>query len=461
TRSLKRATAEQKSKWLNSGLPYTRVDSNFSRSLVRWMLDQKMSVRGRLDAEGSQLAGVLRFTLPEVEREYTAMADTNTALLDFLNVPEPKALEFLLRETERYAGQAALQDELFDKMGLDLEIKLHDPKRSRLYNALQVSSPYYQSGITKTFDRTALLNQKIPDPMPLTSGQRKEVAAVSRMKLLLLQRETDPVTHMDENSIRYYALERGVSIAFFTMVPERQLPLESYVGYTLFKNGYPAAYGGAWLLGNRALIGINIFEWFRGGESAFLFGQLLRTYRQVFDLDYFEVEPYQYGLDNPEGITSGAFWFYFHFGFRPLDPALRKLAEKEARKLTSKKGYRSAPEILEQFTESNIALKLGRKKPVAMWQLRNRVSTMIHLDYGNDRMKAERHAVSGFLKYSGMPMPRDPLQRRTLTDLAWIAMAYQWSDPEGYQIMKRMVESRSADVYRYQESTRTWMDRYF
>ncbi|MBK9983286.1 MAG: hypothetical protein IPP15_12935 [Saprospiraceae bacterium] len=60
---------------------------------------------------------------------------------------------------------------------------------------------------------------------------------------------------------------------------------------------------------------------FRNGESAFILAQLLRVYKHVFKLSYFEVEPYQFGLDNPEGIASGAFWFYYRFGFRPLTPS--------------------------------------------------------------------------------------------------------------------------------------------
>ena len=119
--------------------------------------------------------------------------------------------------------------------------------------------------------------------------------------MVLTGRETDTSTYMDENSFRLFELERGISVAIYGMTPERQLPLESYVGYTLFKNGFPAAYGGAWVFGERSLFGINVFEQFRGGESGFILCQLLRVYRQAFNVNYFEVEPYQFGLDNPEG----------------------------------------------------------------------------------------------------------------------------------------------------------------
>ena len=61
--------------------------------------------------------------------------------------------------------------------------------------------------------------------------------------MALTGRETDPATYLDARSLRIFDLERGLSVAIFGMTPERQLVLESYVGFTLFKNGLPVAYG--------------------------------------------------------------------------------------------------------------------------------------------------------------------------------------------------------------------------
>ena len=143
------------------------------------------------------------------------------------------------------------------------------------------------------------------------------MALVVKNSMAITARETDPTTYMDAGSLKVYHLERGVSIATYSMIPSRQLPLESYIGYTAFKNGFPVAYGGFWVFGDRSNFGINIFESYRSGESGFVMIQLLRVFRQVFHIKTFEVEPYQFGLDNPEGIVSGAFWFYYRFGFRP------------------------------------------------------------------------------------------------------------------------------------------------
>ncbi|MBK7965160.1 MAG: hypothetical protein IPK10_07600 [Bacteroidetes bacterium] len=99
----------------------------------------------------------------------------------------------------------------------------------------------------------------------------------------------------------------------------------------------PYAYGGTWLLGSMAKIGLNIFPSYRGGESTWFFAQLMRVYSQEFNPDYFIAEPYQVGRGNPEGIASGAFWFYYKLGYRPLSKLHQTLATKEFAKLKSGK----------------------------------------------------------------------------------------------------------------------------
>jgi hypothetical protein len=42
-----------------------------------------------------------------------------------------------------------------------------------------------------------------------------ELAMVIRYDLALLQRETDPATHMDIPTLRLYHLERGISVAVY------------------------------------------------------------------------------------------------------------------------------------------------------------------------------------------------------------------------------------------------------
>ncbi|MBC7862602.1 MAG: hypothetical protein IAF38_06470 [Bacteroidia bacterium] len=175
------------------------------------------------------------------------------------------------------------------------------------------------------------------------------------------------------------------------------MAFDSYIGYMMFKNGLPIAYGGAWIFFNRALIGINIFDAYRGGESSFLFAQLLRVYHQRFKVDSFSVEPYQYGKDNPEGISSGAYWFYYRFGFRSDDEKLKFLAEEETEKIKTIKGYRSPANVLKQFTNSNITLNLKEKtEEQDAGKISLEISKYIALNFNGNRSAALITAKKNF-----------------------------------------------------------------
>ena len=128
------------------------------------------------------------------------------------------------------------------------------------------------------------------------------------------------------------------------------------MGYVAYKNGLPQAYGGSWIFRGQAKIGINIFPAYRGGESSWLFAQLIRTYSQAFGVKTFAVEPYQIGKNNPEGIESGAFWFYYRHGFRPLQAELRTLAAEEFDKINAIRRYKSASSTLRRLAESDLLL---------------------------------------------------------------------------------------------------------
>lgn len=232
------------------------------------------------------------------------------------------------------------------------------------------------------------------------------------------------------------------------MTPERQLPFESYIGYTLFKNGYPCAYGGSWVFGRRALFGINIFDWFRGGESGYVFCQLLRVYRQYFGIDDFEVEPYQYGQDNPDGIKSGAFWFYYRYGFRPVDSTLRVLAAKEAERIRSDKNYRTSERTLIQFTESNIAWAI---KPVSQIRLENitkKISHYIQKKYHGNRLKAEEESVIAF---SNLVKKKIKNVTPSIVEAALWCCAYEITKPKEVNLLYQMSKAKPVDPYRYQQ----------
>ena len=205
------------------------------------------------------------------------------------------------------------------------------------------------------------------------------------------------------------------------------------------------------MFGEHAHFGINIFEAFRGGESGFIMCQLLRLYRQVFKINYFEVEPYQFGLDNPEGLHSGAFWFYHRYGFRPLKKQLQLIAKKEHKQITSIKGYRTSIKTLKKFTESNVVLKLYNGEPEKVINITAKVRKMIHENYKNNRFHAEEDCILRFLNKTGHKKRFNTDEIQVLKEVSLWAEAYQIVKPDKTQLLMQMIKTKPVDLYQYQE----------
>jgi len=469
--SIRKMSKKDRAKFDNSGLPFTKTQASFTHDLLK-ILDTKKELNlsyHSSEEENIELNSILSFTLPDIEKDHTSAGMTQEDLWKTLGVREKDRLSFLLGELNKLNEIPFIKDYLVDKFNLFVNVEPTDKKYSKLFNQVPLEKKYFHTDILKRFNHVELMNTPLPDPKKLSDVEIERMIEVMQTSLYLLERETDPCTFIDRNSLRYYELERGISIAIFGMIPERQMSMESYVGYTLFKNGYPAAYGGGWIYGTRSLFGINIFEQFRGGESGYILMQLLRTYKQAFNLSYFEVEPYQYGLDNPEGIESGAFWFYYRYGFRPLDKTLNKLANSEFEKISLRpthsstrsaqapKVYRSSKTTLSKFTESNIGLQLGESVPPKVTDLRAKITKMIAQKFDNNRTKAIDYCVNELRRKIEIKKDLNKFEEIVLNDLALTAEALQIKRSEKLNLIEKMIESKPIDLYSYNLLLSDWL----
>jgi hypothetical protein len=390
---------KQTKSFANTGLPFTAIQSTFSFICNQWLIKHKgISIKGVELTNEYSLNNVLKHTLPALEVIHTTAGYTNLQLLEALGVSPQNNLNFLMEQIQKLGHLPFLADQLWDQIGLQTKLQVTNTQSSILFNRYSLGAYFFHKHLEKKTELTTNVNMPV-SPYLLNVDERSRLANTIKQSLVLMARETDPATYMDEQSLTYFKLDRGIGIALYTMQPERQLPLESYIGYTLFKNGYPAAYGGAWVFGKRALFGINISPWFRGGESTNMIVQLLRVYHQYMEVSYIEVEPYQYGLDNPEGITTGAFWFYYRLGFRPTDKNLQKLAAAEFEKMRVNPAYRSSKRTLMQFTHSNIALQLKEQKvPMSVYDLSIKVQKKLNSIAKDNRTKAVKWLVNNWME---------------------------------------------------------------
>lgn len=443
----------------NEGLPYAALVCRFSHDCVQWLLQHPQctaSIDSYQDAT-ADLNAILRLTLPSLERSHTTAGLDNAELLDALQVPQKQRLAFIAAQLQAYDAQPYVKDHLYDALGIFLRITPRSAAFSRAFNRLPRPSVFFHTDALRQFDAPALMNSALPAARVLDRAGLAQAILVLKNTMALTVRETDPGTYLDPGSLRIYDLERGISVALFGMTPPRQLPLESYVGFTAFKNGLPIAYGGSWLLGPGANFGMNIFEPYRGGESGYLMCQIIRTYRQTFGIDYFEVDAHQFGLDNPDGIASGAFWFYYRYGFRPLAGDLAALAINEKQRMATQAGYRSSTRTLLRFTQSNVALNFAAEDVAPLGDLAAPVTQMVAKTYGADRRAAENACISEFRSLTKVPKHLNADQLQVCAEVALLAAALEIKDAALLRLLARMVTLKPTDLFGYQSVLRQFL----
>ena len=380
-----------KDKLFNSGLAQTQLCAAFSFEIVKWIRNKyPEAIRlSSFDADDGQIQSILSVVMPRIESEI--LQDANETWKSWVKKTMNKGEDMLDRLLAIF-GEADIRpdirDELWGALGLNVEINL--PSHRGLPASLV--TPYFHRSLIKKRS-THITSAVKPVPVNLNESDAEHIIASARMILVHHFREIDPITFTGNAYVSYYHLPRGLSIALMGMVPERRTPVDCYMGYTVFKNGMPVAYAGSWILFDSGRIGLNIFPAYRGGESKYIFEEILNLHRRVYRLNRFSVDPYQIGKENSDGIHSGAFWIYYHAGFRPFQKEQQQLAETESLKIKSVRGYRSTGSVLKKLAASRMELIL-QKKPVQFdaTDFSRAFSSILKATYDNDHKKARDHS---------------------------------------------------------------------
>jgi hypothetical protein len=433
----------------DSGLPYTPMTTRFTQDAF-YQLVQHKDVDIQLESLNNatfDLNAFLNITLPSLLKEETTAGFGNDAIMQHLGVGNGQQFPFLLNEIKQLPCPPLAKDYLWQSLQSFFTVKGKTHRYSISFNRLNGGPLHFTRHIGQPFDHLALLQKKLPRPTVLNAGQLAEMVSVIQCSMPLSMREIDTITYMDPATLRYFQLENGLSVAIYGMRPERQLALLSFVGYTLFKNGYPMSYGGSWIFGECSLFGLNIFEAFRGGESKYVMTQILRVYVQYFGLSFYELEPYQFG--NAEAIQTGAFWFYYKFGFRPVDPALQKLAAAEAAKIKADRRYRSSAKTLEKLAGGNIAIRLNERRPLHRNTVVQPILAMVAKKYKGNVWKAVADAKKYFTERTAIGKNLSAAATTALEEVALWALAHRIDKKAQLKLMAQMIKAKPGDAQRY------------
>lgn len=387
---------------LNSSIAGAPVEGNFSLPLVRWLLRQwsESVVLMQVDAPFEEVRDILRTLVLPVEQELVdwGFADAESLFTSLFGAERSTWLPRLVDLLDALPAHERLRAHLFARLRVYVRVTgtgstCDIASAIAAVRAVHDTAGFHPAGLQRGVDVSTLMALPRVRAQRLSTSDSQRLIDSARTILATMGRETDPVTHV--SAVSLFDMGRGLTIALYALAPSARLAFDSYVGFMAFRNGVPLAYGGAWIFPGRSKIGINIFPAQRGGESAWFFAQLLRLYHTEFHVDRFEAENYQLGYGNPEGLRSGAYWFYYRLGFRPMTTALQALAAREFAQLSTRAGYEVPKATLNELVEHGLEFVLrdaaGPVLDTAL--LTDAVQRHIVQRYGGDRTRAMAAAL--------------------------------------------------------------------
>jgi len=354
--------AEQ-SKLTDTGIIGTSVHYAFSYEVATW-LERRAPGTVSIDWEDAHdppgLDEILTHLLQASEdeyfdggqisgREWIEVASANTGGTDF---------DWLLAQLQEQ-NLAPIWAQLYNAVELWLTWDLRGARLSKSENTFPVKHICSRHGMRKP---AGSVKKEIMRPLEsvarLTPRAGAKMIDVAMASLAVRHRETYHFNHASPREIYLADVGEGIAIAIFGLQKRYRYPLECTMGYLILGNGVPIGYGGASALFRQVNIGLNIFDEYRGSEAAFLWVQVMRAYHHVTGCTRFIANPYQFGADNDEALQSGAFWFYYRLGYRPVLRDIRELANRESAKTRRNKSYRSDVKILRRLASCDMHLTL-------------------------------------------------------------------------------------------------------
>ena len=388
-----------RSKLWDSGIASTRIHYRFSFDVARWLAQRapgEVSIDWRDINDATRLDELLRHLLQAAEDEYFdgGYVTSKEWLQSAARGGPGTDFDWLLAQLQD-KRRRRFWAELYDAAELPLVWDLKGSKYSKSRNAIAVAAiRTRESGMRK---RSRNVKKSIQEPVGnierLSARNGARLVDVAMASLAARHRETYHFNHANPDEVYLVDVGEGVSVAVFGLLPDFRFPLECTMGYLILSNGVPIGYGGSSIMFRQVNTGINIFDEYRGSEASFLWIQVMRVYHALVGCTRFIANPYQFGGDNSEGLRSGAFWFYYRLGYRPVLSDIRKLATREAARMRRNKAYRSDLKTLRRLASCDMHLTLPDARASELFEERwIETSSMLASEALNDAGGATREA---------------------------------------------------------------------
>lgn len=356
-----RLPAGERYKLAETALAHTTLNYRFSWDVACWLA---ANAPGQVHIDWAEidddtaLGEVLRHLLFAGEDEYfdSGMASVRAWLKLARGDAPGTDFDWLMAQLQDSGASTGLREK-YEAADLPLSWKLGNSRFTRALNTAECcGSPAGNMKFSGTAKNAICQPLKKIRHVSRTEGAR--LVDVAMASLATRHRETNHFNHANANDVHVADVGAGVCVVLFGLRPKWRFPLECTVGHLVLVNGVPVGYGGGSALFRQVNTGVNIFTEYRGHGAAFLWVQVMRVLHAVFDCNRFIANPYQFGAGNSEALKSGAFWFYYKLGFRPVDESARALARREMARRKKKPGYRSDIPTLRKLATGDMHLLL-------------------------------------------------------------------------------------------------------
>jgi hypothetical protein len=279
----------------------------------------------------------------------------------------------LARAFDGLEASEPVKDVVQDELDVPMLLRWGPGGASRTLSRFPWAPRAYPRGPLRT-GRPDLWAEIARPPLSITAlplAQGRAAVALAREAMLLRERDLDAFMNADPHDVRLVDCGDGLAFLVIGVRPERRLLLEAVYGLLTLKNGVPIGYVLTSALFGSSEIAYNVFETYRGGEAAWVYGRVLATVHALFGSDVFTVYPYQLGGDgNEEGLASGAWWFYQKLGLRSRDPGVLRLMRRELARMRRRPAHRSSRATLARLARANVFLERGPRRQDVMGVLR-------------------------------------------------------------------------------------------
>jgi hypothetical protein len=414
-----------------SGIAGTTMEDSLGFDLARWFV-RRMSGKVEIAWDnydpGRELGTTGPRFMPLLEDDAYVEADTPwRRWLETASGKKGSDPNWLVERFERLSLLPYQKNELYESLHVPLRWHLVNSRVSRTRNWRLVRRVFYHTGPLISRSEVSLaeeLAKHPPELAKLSIPEGTKIIDLIREVMLVRYRELYGTTLGDPASVVRADVGRGASIYLWNLLPDRRLPLRAYVAGLTLKNGVPINYIESIGLCEWTEVGFNTFYTFRGGETGWIYAQVLRCLCQLMGASCISVYPYQLGHDNAEAIQSGAFWFYRKLGFRPGRPELQRLVEREEKKMAANREYRTPARILKRLSAGHVFYELPGSEMGAWdkFSTRNiglRVNRKMASEFSGDAVRMRDSASRALQRVLGVnPGPWPPLEKTVFENFA-------------------------------------------